>query len=109
MKQLLAVCGGLMIRVRSSTWGNTSFSLSFFFLFFFEHNYTPSGKKTVTGMQVVTTSQGANYRVQVEGHFVPAHNRWCVRVCVCGCNYTCTNPAFYQKANVECVCGDANW
>ena len=24
---------------------------------FFKHNHTPSGKKTVTGMQVVTTSQ----------------------------------------------------
>ena len=29
----------------------------FFFLFLFDHNHTLSGKKTVTGMQVVTTSQ----------------------------------------------------
>ena len=28
-----------------------------FRIFFFKHNHTPSGKKTVTGMQVVTTSQ----------------------------------------------------
>ena len=29
----------------------------FFFFVIFDHNHTPSGKKTVTGMQVVTTSQ----------------------------------------------------
>ena len=37
------------VRARVKEW------VSFFF--FFEHNNTPSGKKTVTGMQVVTTSQ----------------------------------------------------
>ena len=38
--------------------GNTLFLSSLFFFFlFFEHNHTPSGKKTVTGMPVVTTSQ----------------------------------------------------
>ena len=41
----------------------------FFFVFFFEHNHTLSGKKMVTGMQVVTASQ------------VPARNRLCVCVC----------------------------
>ena len=29
--------------------------LSDFFFFFFEHNRTPSGKKAVTGVQVITT------------------------------------------------------
>ena len=33
----------------------------------------------------------ANYRVQVEGHFVTDG------VCVCGCNYTCTIQLFTKK------------
>ena len=36
----------------------------FFFFFFFEHNRTPSGKKAVTGVQVITASQAqSSYRV----------------------------------------------
>ena len=44
----------------------------FFCCCFFEHNHTPSGKKTVTGVQVITASQ-----VQSIGGrpFRPAHNR----------------------------------
>ena len=38
--------------------------------FFNEHNRTSSGKKTVTGVQVVTTSRVQNYQVWVAGHFV---------------------------------------
>ena len=32
-------------------------ALSIMSIFIFKHNHTPSGKKPVTGMQVVTTSQ----------------------------------------------------
>ena len=54
------------------------FAIVYFLLLLFEHNHTPSGKKTVTGMHVVTTSQvGAGRRP-----FCPAHNRWCVCVAV---------------------------
>ena len=31
--------------------------VEYHFKIFFEHNHTPSGKKTVTGVQVVTASQ----------------------------------------------------
>ena len=55
------------------------FSFSFFFS---EHKRTPSGKKMVTGGQVVTVSQ-----VQLSGvggrPFRPVHNRrWCLCVAV---------------------------
>ena len=57
-------------------------------VFIYEHNHTPSGKKTVTRMQVVTTSQ-----VQIIGCKSKATDG----VCVCGCNYTCTIQLFTKK------------
>jgi len=41
--------------------------------------------------------QSANYRVQVEGAFCPAHNRCCVCVAVT----TLAQSSSYQKVHVE--------
>ena len=58
-----------------------------------EHNRIPSGKKTVSGIQVVTASQ------------VPAHNRWCVCVAVTALGNMESDlgaqSSSYQKAHVE--------
>ena len=50
----------LSITVLLKTPAITTVSFFFFFFFcfvFYKHNHTPNGKKMVTGMQVVTTSQ----------------------------------------------------
>ena len=59
----------------------------------FLHNRTPSGKKTVTGIQVVTASQ-----VQVKAHFV-LHITDGVSVCVAVTKLA--QSALYQKAHVK--------
>ena len=35
----------------------TCYVYVFYFIYLFEHNRTPSGKKTVTGVQAITASQ----------------------------------------------------
>ena len=62
--------------------------------FFSEHNHTTCGKNCDwnAGGNYIPS---ANYRGQLEGHFVTDG------VCACGCNYTCTIQLFYQKAHVE--------
>ena len=60
---------------------------------FFKHNHTPSGKKTVTGIQVVTTSQ-----VQIISCRSKAIlQQWCVCVAVTTLAYSNSIP----KAHVE--------
>ena len=44
------------VRVRAREYP-LPFVFIFFFFVFFEHNHTPSGKKMMTGVQVITTSQ----------------------------------------------------
>ena len=49
---------------------SVSFSLFVLFCFFEHHNHTPSGKKSVTGVQVITASQAQSIGCRWQALFV---------------------------------------
>ena len=71
---LIFVRCGLLCCLRMALLIHFAWELSVFSNFSFEHSRTPSGKETVTGVQVVTASQVQS--IGVGGRpFRPAHNR----------------------------------
>ena len=68
-KPLLSIEFSSLVRAQDDRF--TQWSLFFYLICsLFKHNHTPSGKKTVTGVQVITASQAQSIRCRWQALFV---------------------------------------